>query len=155
MLGMVLAAAMATAMFSALNYVLPRGGVLDVREVSPVESVRVSEITGGVLDVREVSPIETVRVSEIRPSSRWPYPRMPCSTDTAPRPAQGTTSASQPSLVALSRQWRKAGTHGARLSPLPSMQRRTSAALAASWTSANHPRNVQTCRGGTAPAGLE
>ena len=65
MLGMVLAAAMATAMFSALNYVLPRGGVLDVREVSPVESVRVSEITGGVLDVREVSPIETVRVSEI------------------------------------------------------------------------------------------
>ena len=53
-LGMVLAATVAIAMFSALNYVLLRGGVLDVRVLS-----------GGVLDVREVAPVETVRVSEI------------------------------------------------------------------------------------------
>ncbi len=64
-LGMVLAATVTIAVFSALNYMLLRGGVLDVREVSPVETVKVSEITGGVLDVREVSPVETVRVSEI------------------------------------------------------------------------------------------
>ena len=44
-LGMVLAAAVAIAMFSALNYVLLRGGVLEVREVAPIEAVRVSEIT--------------------------------------------------------------------------------------------------------------
>ena len=64
-LGMVLAATVTIAVFSALNYMLLRGGVLDVREVSPVETVKVSEITGGVLDVREVKPVKTVRVSEI------------------------------------------------------------------------------------------
>ncbi len=93
-LGIVLAATVTIAVFSALNYVLLRGSVLNVREVAPVETVKVSEITGGVLDVREVSPVETVKVSEITKSSRWPYPRMPCSTDTAPRTVQRTTSAS-------------------------------------------------------------